>query len=315
MAHDLGVVEVVAVVLPGGEAHGAVDLEERGGVRLGHLGLERGLVLAGGGRHDRHGHARLLGVELGELLPLRILLGLEVEVVDLAGGLLVSAAAALLAAAAGECDRTRTCHEAETCLHELTPLHQHDVLPPTSSKRSSPMRDIGNVSFSVGCIRARDKATYNWYFFKEPAGADLVPFALYRQNLERVPSEIGRTGATCAQKRGGAPLRRPASSVLWNHPCLCESILDNWVFNLGPLRVFLSSVRSEIRFGERWRVRSPQMLKDLGRTVGGPKQHVLFCVHWTRLLLTVAGLVATEPLVTLLVPAQARFTRSYQSRP
>ena len=26
------------------------------------------------------------------------------------------------------------------------------------------------------------------------------------------------------QNRGGAPLRRPASSVLWNHPCLYESL-------------------------------------------------------------------------------------------
>ena len=45
------------------------------------------------------------------------------------------------------------------------------------------------------------------------------------------------------RERGGAPLRRPASSVLWNHPCLCESMLDSQVMNLGPLRVFLSSVR------------------------------------------------------------------------
>ena len=82
MLVDLGILEIIAVVLPVGQADRAVDLEEGRAVALLHLGHERGLVVAGGRGHDIDGDTGLLGVELGQLLPLRVLLGLEVEVVD-----------------------------------------------------------------------------------------------------------------------------------------------------------------------------------------------------------------------------------------
>ena len=101
---EVGVVEVDAVVLPGSEAHGAVDLEQGRGLGLGHLGLEGGLVLTGSGGLDGNLDTGLLGVDLGELLPLSVLLGLEVEVVHLAGSLLGSggAGAGIAVAAASE---------------------------------------------------------------------------------------------------------------------------------------------------------------------------------------------------------------------
>src|SRR5699024_6628892 len=80
------VAEVIAVVLPVGKSHGAVDLGEGGRVALAHLAHKVGLVLAGGGATHGDGNAGLLGVELGQLLPLGSLLGLEVQVVDFAAG-------------------------------------------------------------------------------------------------------------------------------------------------------------------------------------------------------------------------------------
>ena len=84
-----GAGQVIAVVLPAGQAHGTVDLEQGGGVGLGHLGLQGGLVVAGGGGEHSDLHAGLLSVQLGQLLPLGVLLGFEVQVVDLPGGLTI----------------------------------------------------------------------------------------------------------------------------------------------------------------------------------------------------------------------------------
>ena len=81
MLGDLGVLEIIAVILPVGQTDRAVHLEQRRRVVLLDFAHQRGLVVAGSGRHDGHRHAGLLGVELRELLPLRILLGLEVQVV------------------------------------------------------------------------------------------------------------------------------------------------------------------------------------------------------------------------------------------
>ena len=74
-----------AVILPVGQTHRAVDLEQGGSFALLHLAHQGGLVLAGSGGHDGDRHAGLLGVLSGQILPILILLGLEVQVVDLAG--------------------------------------------------------------------------------------------------------------------------------------------------------------------------------------------------------------------------------------
>ncbi len=86
MRIHFAVLHVVAIILPVAVAHGAVDLEKSGSFGLGDLALKGGLVGAGGGGHDGDGHAGLLGVELGKTLPLLILLGLEVEIINGAGG-------------------------------------------------------------------------------------------------------------------------------------------------------------------------------------------------------------------------------------
>ena len=112
LAVESGAGHVIAVVLPLGQAHGAVDLEQRGGLCLGQLAHEGGLVLAGGGGLDLHLHAGLLGVELGQLLPVAVLLGLEVQIVHRAGAAAVGgsagAAAAVSAAAGGQRQRHDT---------------------------------------------------------------------------------------------------------------------------------------------------------------------------------------------------------------
>src|SRR5699024_2080645 len=63
----------------------AVDLEQGGGLALFHLAHQGGLILVGRSGHDGDGHASLGGVLGGQVLPGFVLLGLEVQVVDLAG--------------------------------------------------------------------------------------------------------------------------------------------------------------------------------------------------------------------------------------
>ena len=79
---DVRILEIIAVVLPVGQADRAVDLEQRRRIALLDLAHQRGFIVAGSGRHDGHRHAGLLGVELGELLPLGVLLRLEVQIVN-----------------------------------------------------------------------------------------------------------------------------------------------------------------------------------------------------------------------------------------
>ena len=76
--------QIVAVILPVCQTHRAVHLEQGGSLALLHLAHQGGLVLAGSSGDHGHGHAGLLGVDLGQILPSLILLGLEVQVVDLA---------------------------------------------------------------------------------------------------------------------------------------------------------------------------------------------------------------------------------------
>ena len=76
--------QVVAVILPVCQTNRAVHLEQGGSFALLHLAHQGGLVLAGSGGDNGHRHAGLLGVLSGQILPILILLGLEVQVVDLA---------------------------------------------------------------------------------------------------------------------------------------------------------------------------------------------------------------------------------------
>ena len=82
---QLAVGEVQAVIFPVCQTHRAVDLEQGGSLALLHLAHQGGLVLAGSSGDNGHRHAGLLGVLSGQILPILILLGLEVQVVDLAG--------------------------------------------------------------------------------------------------------------------------------------------------------------------------------------------------------------------------------------
>ena len=86
LAIDLRILQIIAVILPAGQTHGAVHLEQGGGVGLGDLGGQLFLVGAGGGGQNSDGHTGLLGVGLGQILPVLILLRLEVQIIDLAGG-------------------------------------------------------------------------------------------------------------------------------------------------------------------------------------------------------------------------------------
>ena len=86
LAVQLAAGQVVAVVLPVGQTHRTVDLEQGGSLALLHLAHQGGLVLAGSSSHDGDGHAGLFGVNLSQILPSLILFGLEVQEVDLAVG-------------------------------------------------------------------------------------------------------------------------------------------------------------------------------------------------------------------------------------
>ena len=72
--------------------------------------------------------------------------------------------------------------------------------------------------------------------------------------------EAAKVTVFARMKKGRRPIAPPRLVCTLESPVSLRIDLDNWGYNLGPLRVFLSSVRSEMRFGERWRVRSPKML-------------------------------------------------------
>ncbi len=85
LAVELAVGQVQAVIFPVCQTHRAVDLEQGRSLALLHLAHQGSLILAGSGGHDGDRHAGLLGVLSGQILPILILLGLEVQVVDLTG--------------------------------------------------------------------------------------------------------------------------------------------------------------------------------------------------------------------------------------
>ena len=84
---QLGAGQISAVLLPGSQTLGAVDLEQGGSVFLDDLGSQGLLVGAGSSGHDGDLNAGLSGIGLGQVFPLLSLFGLEVEVVHRAGGL------------------------------------------------------------------------------------------------------------------------------------------------------------------------------------------------------------------------------------
>ena len=85
---EVGILQVEQVIGPSVQTGLIAALEQRGGrVALVHFGGEGFGIGAGGRGFNRDGHAGLLGVGLGQRLPGGVGFGLEVEVVDLAGGL------------------------------------------------------------------------------------------------------------------------------------------------------------------------------------------------------------------------------------
>ena len=85
------------------------------------------------------------------------------------------------------------------------------------------------------------------------------------------------------QNRGGAPLRRPASSVLWNHPCRCVVCRTASDSMSGPAPQLLSTTQTDKRIGDVGECARPK-LQGLGRAEGGSKPCYQITVHWTRLL-------------------------------
>ena len=79
---EVGVGQVGGVLLPVAVAHGAVEVEQRGRVGLGDLGLQGLLVGTGSGGDDLDGDTGLLRVGSRNVLEGLLRLGLEVEEVD-----------------------------------------------------------------------------------------------------------------------------------------------------------------------------------------------------------------------------------------
>ena len=90
VAVDVGAGQIVAVILPVSQTHGAVDLEQSGSLGLAHLSHQSFFVGAGSSGENGDGNTGLGGVGLGQLLPGLILLGLEVQVVDGTGSSFLS---------------------------------------------------------------------------------------------------------------------------------------------------------------------------------------------------------------------------------
>ena len=103
---EVGVGQVGGVVLPVAVAHGTVEVEQRGRVGLGDLGLQGLLVGAGSGGDDLDVHTGLLGVGGRDVLEGLLRLGLEVEEVDASGA--VGTGRALRAGRQGRGDGDRS---------------------------------------------------------------------------------------------------------------------------------------------------------------------------------------------------------------
>ena len=158
---NVGVIKVVAVIFPGREANGTVDLEQRGRLGLGHLGLQRGLVLAGCSGLHGYGNARLLRICFRELLPLGVLLGLEVEVIDLALGIVGRTRARGRTATATAARKSEATHNTEASCNERTTIqHLYNLLCRPSSNW---METFPNVAIYY--------VLKNWKPFQHPFAA------------------------------------------------------------------------------------------------------------------------------------------------
>ena len=105
------VAQVIAEIAPSGDA-ALVALEQGGSAVLVHLGNEHGLILAGSGSNDLDRHAGLISVGLGQSLPGLLGLGLEVQVIDTAGGS-VTVTFALCAAVSAASDQRQSHHKSK----------------------------------------------------------------------------------------------------------------------------------------------------------------------------------------------------------
>ena len=194
--------------------------------------------------------------------------------------------------------------------------------------------------------------TFNWYFFQEPADGVLLPFAKQRLKLERVPIRwqaapshptgssrrrnyanrpVLRDGFASflrldgsggvvlhgagARKRGRRPIAPPRLVCTLEPPVSLR--IDDGQLGIQPGPASSVPVISPFRNTFRRTLASA-----LAPDVIGPRSHGRRAqtAHSLRCSLDSPPsdgrwFVATLPLLTHLVPAQAGFTRSYQSRP
>lgn len=194
--------------------------------------------------------------------------------------------------------------------------------------------------------------TFNWYFFQEPADGVLLPFAKQRLKLERVPirrqaapshptgssrrrnyanrpvlrdgfasflrldGSGGRCVPRCGRtKKGRRPIAPPRLVCTLEPPVSLR--IDDGQLGIQPGPASSVPVISPSRNAFRRTLASA-----LAPDVIGPRSHGRRAqtAHSLRCSLDSPPsdgrwFVATLPLLTHLVPAQAGFTRSYQSRP
>ncbi len=192
--------------------------------------------------------------------------------------------------------------------------------------------------------------TFNWQFFQKPADAVLLPLTKQRPKLERVPTrrqtaplarherrgggftqngppkgwfcvnppprwEGAPRGGLHAQEKGRRPIAPPRlvctlespvslridGGQLGIHPGPASSVPVISPFRNTFRRTLASALAPDV-IGPRSHGRRAQTARSLRCSLDSPP----YDGRW---------FVATVPLLTHLVPAQAGFTRSYQSRP
>ena len=83
--HDVGVGQVVAVLAPGPYCAGVAYLEHGGSSVLIHLGGQHLVISTGSRSQNGYGNTGLIGVQLRQILPSLVSLGLEVEIINRTG--------------------------------------------------------------------------------------------------------------------------------------------------------------------------------------------------------------------------------------
>ena len=121
----VGVLQIQRVFAPGLDGALVADLEHGGSGVLIHFRGQGVVVFAGRGGDDLNGHAGLLGVGLGKILPGLVGFGLEVQVIDLAvrRGLHIGGLAGIIGLVAALAGREDEDHDKRQCecdefLHE-----------------------------------------------------------------------------------------------------------------------------------------------------------------------------------------------------